>query len=114
MAKRAQEPQRLATNSGATHPRPMSAAQHKNFQEIVGHVLDNSIRAGHGGHALRKAGPGNTGHAMPPSDNHLEKGSYLPQGAFAKVPQSTEPPGNRADDNQQQMDDYGKADCGDE
>jgi hypothetical protein len=72
------------TDSGATDPRPMSAAQHNHFQEIAGHLLENSARAGHGGHALGKAGPGNTGHTMPPSDSHLQKGAYLPQGVFAQ------------------------------
>ena len=67
------------TNTGATERKEMSPEQHQHFRELVNHTIDNTMRAGHGGHMLGKAGPGNTGHVMPKSDAHLQQGSYLPQ-----------------------------------
>jgi hypothetical protein len=68
-----------ATDSGATNPRPMSDAQHAHFASLADNLIDNTLRAGHGGHMLGKQGPGNTGHDLPPSDAHLQGGAYLPQ-----------------------------------
>jgi hypothetical protein len=66
------------TDTGATEPKPMSAAQHSHFSDIVDHTITNTIRAGHTGHAL-----GDQGHKMPKSDAHLQKGAYLPQNTFS-------------------------------
>ena len=69
-----------STDTGATEPKPMTAEQHAHFQWLVDHTIDNTVRAGHGGHMLGKAGPGNTGHDMPKSDAHMQGGAYMPQG----------------------------------
>jgi hypothetical protein len=84
----------------------MSSEQHQHFRELVNHTIDNTVRAGHGGHMLGKQGPGNTGHVMPPSDAHKQVGAYLPQNV-----QSTFSDGaGSAEANEPDADDYGKVD----
>ncbi|MGA7770460.1 MAG: hypothetical protein WCA27_30030 [Candidatus Sulfotelmatobacter sp.] len=88
-------------------------ANRTHMQEVAGHLIDNAVSAGHGGHMLGRQG-GAKGHEMPPSDAHLQSGQYLPQASFAKVPQNT----STSRSNEQNADnpaskDYGVADCGD-
>ena len=97
--------------SSRSTPAERDAANRTHHEEMAGHLLDNSIRAGHGGHYLGKAGPGSTGHDLPPSDAHLQVGQYIPKGAFAKVPQSTSSDGSGSSDfNDPSTGDYGTVD----
>ena len=66
-----------ATDSGATNSRPMSAAQHKHFKDLIGHTLDNATAVGHG-HFV--GSQGEKGHKMVQSDANFQKGTYIPQG----------------------------------
>jgi hypothetical protein len=97
-----------ATDSGATNSRPMSAAQHNHFKDLIGHTLDNATAVGHG-HAV--GSQGEKGHKMVPSDANFQKGTYLSQGTFAKTPQNTSSDGaGSANANPPGSDDYGKVD----
>jgi hypothetical protein len=90
-------------------PPQQSDTNRKHHQQIADSLIENSLRAGHGGHMLGKAGPGNTGHAMPPSDAHKQRGQYIPQDVGAKMPQSTFSDGaGSANANPPGSDDYGK------
>jgi len=75
---------------------------------------ENAVRAGHGGHLLGQAGPGQTGHTMPASDVHLQSGQYLPQGYYGtQNKQNLESDGSgSADFNDPSTSDYGKVDKG--
>jgi len=64
------------TDAGASSTRPMSPAQHRHFQELVRHTIDNAERVGHG-HIMGSQGP--KGHTLPKNDSHLQRGAYLPQ-----------------------------------
>jgi hypothetical protein len=99
-----------ATDSGATNPRPMSAAQHNHFKEIAGHLLDNASAVGHG-HAV--GSQGERGHKMVANDAHFQKGAYVRQGTFAKAPQNTSSDGaGSANASDPSTSDYGTVDKG--
>jgi hypothetical protein len=98
----------ITVDSGATAPREMSKEQHQHFSELVDHTMTNTVRAGHGGHALGKAGPGNTGHTMPPSDAHKQGGAYIRQGALQNT--FSDSGSADADDVSTGASDYGKVD----
>ena len=86
-------------------------ANRTHHQEMAAHLIDNTLRAGHGGHTLGKQGPGNTGHDLPENDAHLQSGAYIPRAAFAKVPQNTSSDGaGSAEANEPGSDDYGSVD----
>jgi len=102
----------VALDSNST-PRQRKAVNDAHHQELAGHLIDNSIRAGHGGHMLGKQGP--KGHDMPPNDLHLQAGSYIPRGVMSKLPTNTENTSSEngsADANPQGSDDYGSVDKG--
>jgi hypothetical protein len=80
----------------------------KHHQQMADSLIENSLRAGHGGHMAGKQG-GPAGHPMPPSDAHKQRGQYIPQGSGAKMPQSTFSDGaGSANADPAGSDDYGK------
>ena len=90
-------------------PPKQSSTNRQHHKEMADHLITNTLRAGHGGHLLGKAGPGKTGHTMPPSDASKQKGQYIPQGSGAKMPQSTSSDGaGSANANPPGADDYSK------
>ena len=98
----------LPPESGDPKQSNMNRQHHK---EMADHLITNTLRAGHGGHLLGKAGPGNTGHDMPPSDAGRQRGQYIQQGVGAKMPQNTFSDGSgSADANDPSTSDYGKVD----
>jgi hypothetical protein len=114
MAKRNDAPAKPpATLNAKSTPAEREAVNRSHHQEMAGHLIDNAVRAKHGGHMLGRQG-GGAGHPMPPSDAHLQSGAYIPRAAFAKVPQNMDSDGaGSAMANDPSTKDYGTADCGD-
>jgi hypothetical protein len=98
-------PRSLNMSSTAAERDEVNQAHH---QEMAGHLLDNSIRAGHGGHLTGTAGPGKTGHTMPPNDAHLQRGAYIPRAVAG--PNLFSDLGSADADSQSVEDSYGQAD----
>jgi hypothetical protein len=94
-----------ATDSGATNSRPMSAAQHKHFKDLVGHTLDNATAVGHG-HFV--GSQGEKGHKMVPSDANFQKGTYIPQGSGQNRQNTSSDGAGSANANPPGSDDYAK------
>jgi hypothetical protein len=102
-------PKQVSLDAHST-PAERDAVNRAHHTQMAGHLIENAVRAGHGGHMLGRQG-GAKGHEMPPSDAHLQSGQYLPQGAFAKVPQNTSSDGaGSANANEPDADDYGRVD----
>jgi hypothetical protein len=108
-AAKAAQPAQLDANSTAKERADANRAHH---QEMAGHLIEDSVRAKHGGHMLGRQG-GEKGHEFPPSDADRQSGAYIPRGAFAKVPQNTYSDGAAsASANDASTADYGTVDKG--
>ena len=106
-------PRPAILHSGSTAKERADARQ-THHEEMASHLIENTVRAGHGGHLLGQAGPGQTGHTMPASDAHLQSGQYLPQGYYGtQNKQNLESDGSgSADFTDPSTSDYGKVDKG--
>jgi hypothetical protein len=74
-------PRPAILHSGSTAKERADARQ-QHHETLATHLVENTIRAGHGGHLLGQQGPGNTGHTMPKSDADKQSGQYIPQGYY--------------------------------
>jgi hypothetical protein len=58
MAKRNDAPPKPPASLNAkSSPAERDAANRDHHQQMASHLIDNTLRAGHGGHMLGKAGP---------------------------------------------------------
>lgn len=91
-------------------PKERDAVKRAHHQQLAGALIENAIRGGHGGHMLGRQG-GAKGHPFPPSSADKQSGQYIPQGAFAKVPQNTSSDGaGSANANDPSTSDYASVD----
>jgi hypothetical protein len=98
-------PKSLDMNSTAAERK---AANDQHHFEMADSLVENSVRAGHGGHLTGTAGPGKTGHTMPPSHAHLQSGSYIVRGVAG--PNLFSDAGSADADDQSVEDSYGQVD----